>query len=170
MSIFAACAMALIMQAVEPVAAQPAVTAAAEPVATTKPAIPDGTEVQLTLSETLTTKKHVKGDLFKLIVTEDLLVDGVVILPKGTIVMGEVTRSETKAAFGVSGKIEARLLYAELPTGTLRLSGSIGNKGKSGTAGTALTYAAVGTIAFVVTGKSAEIKEGTELVGRIGAK
>lgn len=135
---------------------------------TIKPTIPDGTEVSLILSETLTSKKHVKGDLFKLTIAEDLFVDGVLMLPKGTVAIGEITRAETKAAFGVAGKLEARLLYAELPNSTLRLTGRIGNKGKSGTTETVLTYAAIGSIAFVVTGKSAEIPQGTELLARIG--
>lgn len=135
---------------------------------TIKPTIPVGTEVSLILSETLTSKKHVKGDLFKLSISEDLMIDGILVLPIGTTVVGEITRAETKAAFGVAGKLEARLLYAELPSGTLRLTGRIGNKGKSGTTETVLTYAAIGSIAFVVTGKSAEIPQGTELSARIG--
>lgn len=135
---------------------------------TIKPTIPDGTEVSLILSETLTSKKHVKGDLFKLSIAEDLLIDGILVLPVGTPVIGEITRAETKSAFGVAGKLEARLLYAELPSGTLRLTGRIGNKGKDGTTETVLTYAAIGSIAFVVTGKSAEIPKGTELSARIG--
>ena len=142
--------------------------AAANQTKTIKPTIPDGTEVSLVLSETLTSKKHVKGDLFKLTIADDLFVDGILVLPKGTVAIGEITRAETKAAFGVAGKLEARLLYAELPNGTMRLTGRIGNKGKSGTTETVLTYAALGTIAFVVTGKSAEIPEGTELLARIG--
>ena len=37
-------------------------------------------------------------------------------------------------------------------------------RGKGGTIETVLTYAAIGAIAFVVTGKSATIEKGTELV------
>ncbi len=133
-----------------------------------KPIIPDGTELSLVLSETLSSKKHVKGDLFKLAIADDLFIDGILVLPKGTVAVGEITRAETKSAFGVSGKLEARLLYAELPDRTLRLTGRIANKGMGGTTETVLTYAAIGSIAFVVTGKSAEIPQGTELLARIG--
>ncbi len=132
------------------------------------PKIPDGTEVKLILDETLTSKSHVKGDLFKLKVTESVMVDNVEVLPQGTIAIGEITRAQTKSAFGVSGKLEARLLYAKLPNGTLRLSGKLGQRGKGGTTETVLTYAIIGSISFVVTGKSAEIPAGTELVARIG--
>ena len=145
-------------------------TATAAAPAPAKPQIPDGTLVLLTLSETLSSKRHVKGDLFRLALSEDLIVNGVVVLSKGTPVVGEITRAETKAAFGVSGKLEARALYAELPRGTLRLSGRIGSRGEGGTTETALAFVAIGTIAFVVTGKSAEIPAGTELAARIGSR
>lgn len=156
--------------AVAPPSPAVAETATAAAPASVRPQIPDGTVVLLTLSETLSSKRHVKGDLFRLALSEDVVVNGAVVLPKGTTVIGEITRAETKAAFGVSGKLEARALYAELPTGTLRLSGRIGSRGEGGTTETALAFVAIGTIAFVVTGKSAEIPAGTELVARIGAR
>ncbi len=156
--------------AVAPPSPAVAETSPAAAPASARPQIPDGTLVLLTLSETLSSKRHVKGDLFRLAISEDLTVNGVVVLPKGTPVVGEITRAETKAAFGVSGKLEARALYAELPDGTLRLSGRIGSRGEGGTTETALAFVAIGTIAFVVTGKSAEIPAGTELVARIGSR
>ncbi|ASK88358.1 hypothetical protein [Sphingorhabdus sp. SMR4y] len=117
------------------------------------------------MGETISSKTSVKGGLFHLFTVEDLKIDGLVAIPQGTKVLAELTRAEKKGAFGKSGKLEARLLYAELKNGTVRLKGSIGNRGKGGTTETVLTALAIGTLAFVVTGRSAEIKAGTEMSG-----
>jgi len=127
--------------------------------------IPAGTEIPLVMGETISSKTNVKGGLFHLYTAENLNIDGVIAIPKGAKVLAELTRAEKKGAFGKSGKLEARLLYAELENGTIRLNGSIGNRGKGGTTETILAAIAIGTLAFVVTGKSAEIKAGTEMSG-----
>jgi hypothetical protein len=132
--------------------------------------IPDGIDVKLVLDETLSSRSNVKGDLFRLKVAEPVIVDGAEALAAGTVVIGEITNAQTKSAFGVSGKLEARTLYAQTPNGTVRLSGRLGQKGKGGTTETVLTYAMIGAISFVVTGKSATIPAGTELVARTGER
>lgn len=132
--------------------------------------IPAGTEIRLVLDETLSSKKHVKGDLFRLKIAEAVKVGEVEVLPVGTIATGEITNAQTKSAFGVSGKLEARLLYAQTSSGTIRLAGKLGQRGQGGTTETVLTYAAIGAIAFVVTGKSAIIPAGTELVATIESR
>lgn len=132
--------------------------------------IPDGIDVKLVLDETLSSRSNVKGDLFRLKVAEPVMVDGSEALSAGTVVIGEITNAQTKSAFGVSGKLEARTLYAQTPNGTVRLSGRLGQKGKGGTTETVLTYAMIGAISFVVTGKSATIPAGTELVARTGER
>lgn len=131
------------------------------------PSIPAGTEIKLILDETLSSKMHVKGDLFRLKVAETVKAGEVELLPAGTIAVGEITNARTKSAFGVSGRLEARLLYAQTEIGTIRLTGKLGHRGQGGTTETVLTYAAIGAMAFVVTGKSAIIPAGTELVARI---
>ena len=87
--------------------------------------IPDGIDVKLVLDETLSSRSNVKGDLFRLKVAEPVLVDGAEALAAGTVVIGEITNAQTKSAFGVSGKLEARTLYAQTPNGTVRLSGRL---------------------------------------------
>lgn len=147
--------------------AEPVALSQKQPVATR---VPDGIDVKLVLDETLSSKSNVKGDLFRLKVAEAVVVEGMEILSAGTIVIGEIITAQTKSAFGVSGKLEARTLYAQMPNGTVRLSGRLGQKGKGGTTETVLTYSVIGAISFVVTGKSATIPAGTELVARTGER
>lgn len=123
-----------------------------------------GTDVSLELLDTLSTKITQKGETFDLRVTEDVVVDGWVLIPAGTMAVGEVTRSEAKDAFGKSGKLEARILYLRLPDRSLRLTGHLGRKGQGQTTETVLAAIAGGTLAFAVTGKSAVLDAGTLLV------
>jgi hypothetical protein len=156
--------------AIAPPATPAAETAAQSDKSQTAVRIPNGIDVKLVLDETLTSRSNVKGDLFRLRVAEPVLIDGAEVLSAGTVVIGEITNAQTKSAFGVSGKLEARTLYAQTPNGTVRLSGRLGQKGKGGTTETVLTYAMIGAISFVVTGKSATIPAGAELVARTGER
>lgn len=126
--------------------------------------IPVGTVIQLRSLSELSTKKNRKGDTFEMAVSEEVVIDGRVAIPEGTIAVGQLTRSDPKGAFGESGKLEARVLYVKLPQGTVRLSGRLGAAGEGGTAATVVTAVLVGTLAFAVTGKSAVIPEGASLV------
>lgn len=137
---------------------------------TTQTPLPDGIRLQigspvhLRLIEELSSKVTRKGDTFALEVTKDVSAEGFVVIPAGTQAVGEVTRAETKGAFGKSGKLEARILYLKLDGRTVRLTGALGVAGEGGTTETVLTAIAIGALAFVVTGKSAVLPAGTELV------
>lgn len=123
-----------------------------------------GAVISLELLDTLSTKITQKGETFDLRVTEDVVADGWVVIPAGTMAVGEVTRSEAKGAFGKSGKLEARILYLRLDDRSLRLTGFLGRKGQGQTTETVLAAIAGGTLAFAVTGRSAVLEAGTQLV------
>lgn len=125
--------------------------------------LPQGTAIQLRLLDRLSTKITQKGETFDLEVIEDVVAEGAIIVPAGTLAVGEVTRSDAKGAFGKSGKLEARILYLKFGGRPLRVSGSLSVAGEGGTTETVLTALAAGTLAFAVTGKSAVLEPGTEL-------
>lgn len=125
--------------------------------------LPQGTAIQLRLLDRLSTRITQKGETFDLKVIEDVVADGAIVIPAGTLAVGEVTRSDAKGAFGKSGKLEARILYLKLGGRSLRVSGTLSVAGEGGTTETVLTALAAGTLAFAVTGKSAVLEPGTEL-------
>lgn len=125
--------------------------------------IPQGTPIRVELKDRLSTKITQKGETFDLEVIEDIKVDGMMVIPAGTLAVGEVSRSDAKGAFGKSGKLEARILYVKLKGRTVRVSGTLAVAGQGGTTETVLTAIAAGTLAFAVTGKSAVLEPGTEL-------
>lgn len=125
--------------------------------------IPRGTEILLVTTMPLSSERNVKGDLIRMTVSNDVVVQGQVVIPRGSIAVGELTRAERKGAFGSSGKLEARMLYVTVDGAKYRIGGSVGVRGRSGTTGTVATALAVGTLAFVVTGKRAEIATGSPI-------
>ena len=115
----------------------------------------------------LSSKHDRQGDRFDLVVTEDVLVDGHVVIPRGSRAVGEITRLVPKGAWGKSGKLETRLLYVAVGNSRIRLDGQSSDRGKSGTGATVATAVLAGVAAAFVTGTSAVIAEGTTMVGYV---
>lgn len=122
-----------------------------------------GTEVPLKLSEELTTKgKKLKtGYRFHLEVSENVLVEGHIVVPAGTPAFGEVTDVRNKGMWGKSGHINARVLYALVNGRQIRLTGNFDDKGVTGTAGVVGAVAFVPVAGFFMTGTSAKLAVGT---------
>ncbi len=131
---------------------------------TAAPVLPAGSQIALVTSEELSSKRHRKGDLVTLSVSEDVILDGVTVIPRATPVIAQISQAEKKGLMGRGGKLTARVLYLELPSGPVRLSGEVGVAGKSHTGAATAATAVVSGFAFVISGKSAVIPEGTELV------
>ena len=125
-----------------------------------------GTSIQLQTVAELTTKgKKLKvGDRFNLGVTEAVTLNGVTVIPVGSLAVGEVATIRNKGMFGKSGLIEARLLYVRANNRQIRITGRLDDKGAAD--GGAATAAAVATYAiggFFITGTSARVPAGTHV-------
>jgi hypothetical protein len=129
--------------------------------------LPAGSVIELVISNAISSKKSVKGDLVYLKVATPVIVEGVTAIPIGTVVVGQLKRAAQRGAFGKSGKLDVELLYAELSGGPLRVSGMLEARGKQGADDAAATAAAFLALPFVATGRSAEIPAGTEVSGRL---
>lgn len=127
-----------------------------------------GTEVPLRLSEELTTKGkrlHV-GQRFRMEVADNVLVQGVTVIPSGSPAVGEITEVRNKGMWGKSGHFGARILYVTVNGRQIRLSGAFDDKGVAGGVGAV----AVSTIVFLpagffMTGTSARLPVGTAVKG-----
>jgi len=167
----AACLM-LFVASQGPLMASVAITApnpvALPPIAAPGPAVLRvGTEVPLKLSEQLTTKnKAVRvSQRFRLETSEDIKVDGQVVIPVGSPAMGEVTDVRNKGMWGKSGHINARLLYVQVNGRQIRLSGTFDDKGVTGTAGVVAAIVFVPVVGFFTTGTSADLPIGAGVKG-----
>jgi len=148
---------------VQPVAAnQPLTTAVLEPVAQQN-ILRAGTEVPLVTLEELSTKheKPRAGQRFRMEVSSNVEVNGVVVIPTGTPATGEITEVRNKGMWGKSGYINARVLSLRMGDRTIRLSGTFDDKGVTGTAGVVGSVALVPLAGFFMTGTSAHIPTGS---------
>lgn len=134
---------------------------------TSAPMLRAGTSVQLRLIQELTTKgKTLKvGHRFDLETSEPVSVNGQVVVPVGSRAVGEVTTVRNKGMWGKSGGITARLVYVQVGDRRLRLSGSMDDKGKTGTGGVVAAIAFIPIAGFFTTGTSAVIAAGTPVTG-----
>ncbi|WP_341907159.1 hypothetical protein [Sandarakinorhabdus limnophila] len=121
-----------------------------------------GTEIPLITREELTTKKKMLrvGQRIQMEVASSITSNGVVVIPGGTPVIGEITEVRNKGMWGKSGYIGARVVSMRLGDRTVRMSGSFDDKGVTGTAGVVAAVAFVPVVGFFTTGTSAMIPMG----------
>ncbi len=122
-----------------------------------------GTEVPLTMSESITTngKKLRIGQRIRMAVASDVRLGSQVVIPAGSLAEGEVTDVRNKGMWGKSGRIEARALNVRVGDRLIRLSGTFDDKGVTGTAGVVAAVVLVPLAGFFVTGTSANIPAGS---------
>jgi hypothetical protein len=166
---------ALLVSAVAIAFSMPALAQTAVPAPATTPAVvigaPDasvlrtGTEVALKMSEELTTLgKHLRvGQRFRLEVAEPVMVGGQIVIPTGSPATGEITEVRNKGMWGKSGNINARVLYVQVNGRQIRLTGSLNDKGVTGTAGVVAAIALIPVAGFFTTGTSAVIPLGAPI-------
>ncbi|HTK59173.1 MAG TPA: hypothetical protein VL336_09350 [Sphingomicrobium sp.] len=147
--------------------AAPAPAAIAAPV-TTNAVLRVGTEVPVRLLEELTTqgKKLRVGNRFRMETSEPVMVQGVVVIPVGSPVVGEITDVRNKGMWGKSGHLGARLMYMTVNGRQIRMSGAFDDKGVAGGIGAVAVSAIVFLPAgFFMTGTSARVPVGTVVKG-----
>lgn len=126
-----------------------------------------GTEIDMETVSELNSNDAKVGDRFDLEVTDDVKLDGRTVIPAGTRGVGEVTVAKPKGMWGKSGKLQTRLLYLEIGDQRIRINGSAGGQGKTGTAGVVASLAVVPVAGFFVTGTSAVIPPRTRTVATL---
>jgi hypothetical protein len=137
--------------------------------ATTSGTLRAGTSVPLKMAEGLTTKgKKLKvGQRFQMETAEAVTVDGNVVIPAGSPATGEITEVRNKGMWGKSGRINGRVLYVRANGRQIRMSGSIDDKGKTGTAGVVGAVVLIPVAGFFMTGTSAEVPLGAPVTAFI---
>jgi hypothetical protein len=95
----------------------------------------DGTKVPLTLGRELSSGKEVTGNRVDFIVAEDILVKGIVVIPKGSQAMGTIVQAQGKRRMGRAGKLDVSIEEVRLADGQrakLRASEEVKGKGRQG--------------------------------------
>jgi hypothetical protein len=126
------------------------------------------TPVELLAPSEVRSDKAPAGTRFKLRVNQAVQVDGVTVIPVGTMAYGEVTAAAGSKGLGKSGALSARLLHIELGGRTIPLEGDSSARGMgAGSGGMAVVFA--GVVGLFHRGNNAKIKAGEIMTGFVGA-
>lgn len=135
----------------------------------------DGTPIKLVLSETISSADTTVGQTVPFEVVEDVLVDGVVVIPKGGTAWATVTAAQAKRRMGRGGKLDLNIDKVRLVDGSKTLLSAVKNTKGGGHTG-AMTGAIVATSLIVwpaapfflfMHGKDITIPKGTEITAYI---
>jgi hypothetical protein len=139
--------------------------------AASKFVLEDGTPIKLVLGETISSSDATVGQLVSFEVVEDVLVDGIVVVPKGGTAWATVTAAEPKRRLGRGGKLDLNVDKVRLTDGSKTLLSAVKNTKGGGHTG-AMTGAIVVTSLIVwpaapfflfMHGKDITIPKGTAL-------
>jgi hypothetical protein len=130
----------------------------------------EGTVVQVQLLETLDSRLAKVGDLVNLRVNEDVEVDGVVVIKRGTEATGRVTISQASKMAGKKGMLDFTIDYTKTVTGkNIRLNTTTnGGDGKSYTTGVIAAAAIVNPLALLIKGKNVTVEKGKLFSAYVG--
>ena len=142
-----------------PTIIQPAQNVAVVSQQTAADVLRTGAPVPVALSEHLTTKgKKLKvGQLVRLEVAQDVMVNGRVVIPARSPVEAILTEVRNKGMWGKSGGIHLQIRSVNINGTMIRLTGDMDSRGDTGTAGVVGAVVALPIAGFFVTGTSAEM-------------
>ena len=141
-----------------PSASQTAPTSPAEPAKVT---LKDGTEVNLKLAQTLSSKTAAVGDGVEMLLDQDLIVDKILVAKKGSRALATVSNAKKAGMAGKGGELNLRLEYVKAGDTKVKLRGAQAKNGDNKTGATVGLVIAFGALGFLKHGKQAEVKEGT---------
>jgi hypothetical protein len=123
--------------------------------------LPKGTSIRLRTLQELSSKDSKVGLRFDLETAEDILLNGRIVIPRGSPAVGDVTMVKKKGMWGKSGKLEARVLSIRANGKDIPVRGIVNDKGDAGTAGVVGSILVLPIAGFFVTGTSAVLPAGT---------
>lgn len=126
--------------------------------------IPDGTEFSVVTVDEITSKTAAEGDPLTFKVAEDVVIDGQVVIAKGSLVKGSVATAKKAGMMGRGGSLGIRVESATtVDNQKLKLRSTKGKEGDDKTGTTVALVVLFGPLGFLKKGKNAVIKPGTEI-------
>ena len=126
--------------------------------------IADGTEFTVVTVDEITSKTAAEGDPLTFKVAEDVKVDGVTVIAKGSLVKGSVAQAKKAGMMGRGGTLGIRVESATtIDNQKLKLRSTKGKEGDDKTGTTVALVVLFGPLGFLKKGKQAVIKPGTEI-------
>ena len=151
--------------------AQPETQPASTPITSTRPALEDGTPVQLRMGQTVSSADAHVGDSIVLEVLDEVRVGNVVVVAKGATAIATVTTAQSKKNMGRGGKLDINVDYVKLVNGeraALRAVKDVKGGGHTGAmtgamVATSLIFFPAAPLFLFMKGKDISIPKGTEV-------
>lgn len=129
--------------------------------------VPVGSQIPVSLSQTLSSHESRAGQPFQAQVVQDIAEDGVVVIPQGSTVYGTVTQAQ-RPKIGGRAKLSLSFDSIQLPSGeNLPIDASLARVGKSERAKDAAIIGG-GTIGGAILGEAVDEGEGTVIGAIVG--
>src|SRR5688572_17605345 len=126
--------------------------------------IPDGTEISAITIETISSKTAQEDDPITFKVDEDVVIEGEIVISKGTLLKGIVSNAKKSGFFGKGGELNVRIESTEtVDRQKLKVRAAKGKAGDNKTGATVALVVLFGPLGLLKKGKNAEIKEGTKI-------
>lgn len=126
-----------------------------------------GLSVPLALTGEISSSRNRLGETIGMVVTSDVVSNGIVVIPQGTRAVGEISFRSGRGMFGKSGKLEISFRYVDMDGVRVPLDGAHFQAGDGNTVGTIGAIVAAGVVGgMVVTGRSANVSEGSAFTAR----
>lgn len=126
--------------------------------------LPDGTEFFVGTTEEISSKTASEGDPLSFKVTEDVKVNGHVLIAEGTLVKGVVATAKKAGMMGKGGNLGIRVeSTTSVDNQKVKLRSSKGKEGDDKTGTTVALVVLFGPLGFLKHGKNAIIKSGTQI-------
>jgi hypothetical protein len=126
--------------------------------------VPDGTGLQLSFVESLSSATTEVDTPVHFEVTEDVRVAGNVIIPRGSTALGHVVEVEPRRRMGRAGKLNFTVDHVKAPDGSnLRLRASSARKGEDKTGTVIIGSVVLSPLFLIMRGKDVIIPKGTEI-------
>ncbi|HYT24208.1 MAG TPA: hypothetical protein VEW05_28705 [Candidatus Polarisedimenticolia bacterium] len=131
--------------------------------------IPAGTQIPARLASQLDSGQVHVGDAVTMDVIEDVKINGLILIPRGAIVMGHVTEAKGARKMGRGGKLDVQFSTVTAGDGTkVPVTGGANEKGHGGYGGGSLAAAGAAGLFFPPAGALLLLKHGHASVISVG--
>lgn len=125
-----------------------------------KKLLQEGTTVRVRLMETLSSATSHVGEQVNLEISEDILVDGKVLIARGSKAMGSVTQAAPAKMMGKKGMLDFSIDYAADVNGkNIRLRSTVKNVGQDKMGGVIAAAVIINPLLLLVKGKDVNVEK-----------
>lgn len=127
----------------------------------------EGTEVDLTLDDALSSASAVEGDKFSITTADPIKLANGMVIPAGYHGRGEVSAVERRGMMGKAGQLSVRLDYFMIGETKVHLRANKSQDGKSTQTTTIVLSLLISPLFLLMHGKDATIPKGQAIVGYV---